>query len=313
MFNWDFPKYPFPNHFNNYMLNKNKISIIIVTYNSEDYIERCLSAIVEADCSMSIEIIIIDNASKDLTTEIIKREFPFVKLTVNDTNIGFARANNQALKVADGTFCLLLNPDTIISKSAIKEFYQFMKKKENKNIWCVGGALYDQNDNPQKSYGRFPKISDVLFEQCGFYKIFKSYYKKYLNFGSQFFCEIINVDYISGACLFIRSSVFAEIGFFDEDFFLNYEETELFYRANKKRYQSVIISKVKIKHFGRKSFTSQEQYIYNLKIGELLYFKKRGIKSFIIVKILMILGGFPRLFYPGGYWKKKLFYDTIKI
>ncbi len=249
------------------------LTVIIVTYNSEEYIQQCVSSIYKKKNEIKYEVIIVDNSSNDSTVSVIQNVYPEVILIKNNQNVGFAKANNQAIKTAKGKYLLLLNPDTQITDETIEKFYSFMQNGENENIWCVGGILIDENNNFQFSFGRFPRLFDVFFEQFGFHKIFKNYYlKEILQLNKCIPSDNINVDFVSGACMFLRTKLLDEIGLFDESFFLTYEETELAFRASKKGYKAIILSDLFLKHRGQKSFETTDDYILNLKIGQLLYF-----------------------------------------
>lgn len=276
--------------------NLPSVSIVIVTYNSEKYIKNCLKAIERSRNNINIEIIIVDNASQDLTANIIQRKFPNVLLIQNISNIGFSKANNLALRISRGKYVFLLNPDTEISNQGIGELYSFMEKKENQNVWCAGGILLDENNQPQFSFGRFPKLTDVFFEQFGLHKIFTNYYQKnVLQTDFEIPQKNIIVDFISGANMFIRKKTLDKVGYFDEDFFLNYEETELALRASKKSQICQILYRTRIIHYGQKSFNSRNELIRQLKVGQLLYFKKSNYTSYIIAKIVLILGTILRI------------------
>ena len=162
--------------------------------------------------------------------------------------------------------------------------------------------------------GRFPRIFDVFFEQYGLQKIFKNYYlKNILQTNQSIPINNIEVDFISGACMFISSKLLNEIGLFEEEFFLTYEETELAVRANKKGYYTIVLKDLFVKHLGQKSFETSDYYISNLKIGQLIYFKKKDIISYLIVKILLISGTILRVIFTKNESKKKLLYSLIRI
>ena len=137
---------------NNKEIDSTIIAIIIVTFNSEKYIKECLNSVYSSQTNLKYDVIVVDNNSIDLTASVIEQNFPKVHLVKNSQNLGFAKANNQAIKIAKGKYLFLLNPDTEITKETIERFYSFMQTEENKNVWCVGGILKDEYGNPQFSY-----------------------------------------------------------------------------------------------------------------------------------------------------------------
>lgn len=291
-----------------------KLTVIIVTYNSENYIQQCLSFTTENKNAIEYEIIVVDNNSDDSTVSILKIEFPEVTIIENNQNVGFAKANNQAIKVAKGNYLLLLNPDTEIKSETIEKFYTFMENDKNKNIWCVGGILFDENNKPMFSFGRFPRLYDVFFEQLGFHIIFKSYYfKNILQLNQNIPTNNFKVDFISGACQFLNLKIIKELGCFDEDFFLNYEEVDLAYRSKIRNLYCYILPSLKILHYGQKSYATNKDFIKNLKISQLIFFKKRSISKYLIAKYLLIFGTVIRIVINNDSEKKYLLKELFLI
>ncbi|MFZ5948085.1 MAG: glycosyltransferase family 2 protein [Stygiobacter sp.] len=294
---------------------KYQVSIIIITYNSSSYIKNCLISVIKFIQHYQYEIIIIDNNSDDNIENIIS-EFQNVFFIKNKDNIGFARACNQAIKISQGEYIFLLNPDTIILNNVFEIFIKYMESDENKNIWCVGGQLVSEFDEPIKSELNFPTIFKVILEQSGIkgilIKVFGKLYSRKNVIKSE-----KGVDVIAGADLFIKKDLQKEIGFFNEKFFLNYEEAELFWRAKKLGYKSYLLPQAKICHFSSKSFSSKKSYLFHLWYGQLLFFKLTHKKFvFTIIKVIHLLGVFARLivkldldYYEHFLKVKKLKYD----
>lgn len=295
---------------------KYQISVIIITYNSSLYIKNCINHVLKYIKSYNYEIIIIDNNSDDDLENFIS-EFNNILFIKNKNNIGFAKACNQAIKISNGEFIFLLNPDTVILNNVFEIFIQYMKIEKNKNIWCVGGQLVNEFDEPIKSELDFPTIFNVIIEQSGIksilLKIFGRIYAK-----KNFIKTEKKVDVIVGANLFIKKDLLNKIGLFNKDFFLNYEETELFWRAKKLGFQSYILPDAKICHHSAKSFCSKKSYLFHLWYGQLIYFKLTHNKYiFIIIKIIHMVGAAMRLvikmdldYYKHFIKIKKLKYDN---
>lgn len=275
------------------------ISIIIVSFNTKELLSQCIKSIFKHTKGINFEIIVVDNASTDGSQQLIKSDFPKVILIESEINIGFGRANNLGAKHASGDYLFLLNSDTLLIENSIKILKDFIDNESDPNLAVVGCKLLDKNKKPHISYGNFPSIYQEIFEY-GLLKIFKKYYAEKLSpsvidKGS----KIKNVDYIIGADMFFKKSVFDSIGGFDEDFFLYYEETEICYRLKKLGYKIVWNPNTSIIHYVGSSGKTNEKFNYwifeQLQISKNLYYKKcygnlmaKTIKYLSIVKTLII-------------------------
>ncbi len=274
------------------------VSIIISNYNSKKLAIACINSIYEKTQGVDYEIIVVDNASKDESCDLIEKEFPRVKLIKNPKDVGFGSANNIGIREAKGKYVFLLNIDTILLTNSAKIFFDFMEKKENQEVACCGGNLLNEDYTIGYSYGNFPTILNVLFQRFYLHKFFKKYYLKKFSpsFGAEP-KEIKEVEFISGANMFLRKSVLDEIGLFDEDFYLYYEETELSYRMYKKGYKRVFIPESKIIHLGGATVTQSPQKLKIVKESELMFFEKcYGKNQARIVNFIHLLGEIPRFF-----------------
>jgi GT2 family glycosyltransferase len=237
------------------------VSVIIVNYNTKKLLSNCLESIFLQTNEIEYEVIVVDNASVDGSNEMLRQNFPNVRLIESETNLGFGKANNLGIRNALGKYIFLLNSDTIIIGSSIKIFFDFMENHIDNRVACCGGDLIDSSNNKQVSYGNFPSLLQV-FSELGLRIFYRSFYRKYLSVGVKSYDDKKrNVDYISGADMFIRKSVLDEVGLFDEDFFLYYEESELSYRFYKYGFKSVFIPEVKIIHLEGGSISGNIEYL----------------------------------------------------
>ncbi len=225
-----------------------KVSVIIINFNSDEFLSLCLLAIAKYT-TCNHEIIVVDNASASMNQEKFHSDFPKVKFIFNTQNLGFAKANNQGISVASGEYVFLLNPDAFLQSNAIDEFLKFMDNSANQNVACCGGNLKLPDGSPQVSFGNFPSLMEAL-SILGFYHLYRSYFNRKLSSAVKSIGKnsFFYVDYVSGADLFIRRSILLETGLFNEDFFLYFEETELCYRFNQLGYKSVLLPLVEIIH-----------------------------------------------------------------
>src|ERR1700759_3275630 len=148
--------------------NDVKLSIIIVNWNTRDITRDCLRSIREHVSGLTYEVIVVDNASGDGSAEMICSEFPDVRLIANDDNLGFGRANNQAMRVAKGEYLFLLNSDTVILDNAIERLLAFMAA--DPAIGIAGCKLLFEDRTLQSSCSRFPSIRVALLEDLMLYK-----------------------------------------------------------------------------------------------------------------------------------------------
>lgn len=236
------------------------VSIIIVNYNTKDLIKNCLNSIFEQTVGVKFEVIIIDNASVDGSQQMIKEKFPQITLIENEGNLGFGKANNLGAKIAKGKYLFFLNSDCLLIENTIKAFYDFMERNNiDGSIGVVGALLYDKAMKLNTSYHKFPTITSelnwiivFLFNKLFFPSIDPP--KTYNYSQSQFSNE---VDFISGADLFILKKIFDELNGFDEQFFLFYEETDLQKRMSTIGLKRIILRNQKIIHLeGHSSKTS---------------------------------------------------------
>jgi hypothetical protein len=205
------------------------VSIIIVNYNTCDITRNCLKSIFEQTKDINFEVIVSDNGSKDGSVEMIKEEFPQVVLIENNANLGFGAANNRGLKIAKGKYIFYLNSDTILLNNAIKIFYDYWENSQEKDkIGALGGNLLNEKKEFMHSYGIFPNfLKEVVLVASRLILTFFLWLfrlKRKAKTQSEIHKYIGDVDYLTGADLFMRNNQFA---FFDERFFLYYEETYL--------------------------------------------------------------------------------------
>lgn len=202
------------------------ISIVIVNYKSKDKTRECLKSISESDlANISFETIVVDNCSGDDLSD-LKNIIDF-KFIASPKNIGMGGGNNLGIKEAQGEFILILNPDTVLSKDAIKILFNYLKA--NPSVGIVGPKLLNPDGSLQYSCSRFPKIYTPLIRRTFLGKIFKKHEDLFLMKDSSH-AIIEEVDWLIGSCLLIRREGFSG---FDERFFMYFEDIDVCRRAHK--------------------------------------------------------------------------------
>lgn len=226
------------------------LTIIIVNYNSTPDLINCLYSIYNSKFKLSFEIIVVDNYSRDRLTlrKEISARFPSVKIVLNEKNIGFAAANNIGLLMAQGKFCLLLNPDTIIMNDAIMKLVEFIQGNDETGM--VGPLIFDAAENIQFYCGRsFPSILTECFHHSGIERLFP----KSRLFGHYLMTYWDHkttrmVDLIEGSCMLVRKEALEKVGYMDERFFLFGDDVEWCYRFKQKGLKIYLVAEAKIIH-----------------------------------------------------------------
>lgn len=203
--------------------NKIDISIIIVNWNTKDLLKNCLSSIYQTIHDLAFEVIVVDNASSDGSTEMLEREFTSVIRIVNRENKGFGAANNQAMAIMKGEYALLLNTDAVLTPGAVDKLWNFCNTNENAGIVC--GQLLNADGSKQNSIASFPSLLTLAANTSLLEFLFPGRFpsKRYKHTAP------IEVDSAIGACMMIRKKALDEEGAFDERYFFFFEETDLAY------------------------------------------------------------------------------------
>jgi GT2 family glycosyltransferase len=226
-----------------------RLSIIIVNYNVKHFLEQCLHSVKQAVKQIDAEIFVVDNNSVDGSCAMMREKFPEIDLIANKENLGFSKANNQAMRIATGEYILLLNPDTIVEEDTFSKILPFMDEKPD--VGGLGVKMIDGKGQflPESKRGLpTPKVA--------FYKIFglSSIFKKSKRFGQYHLSyldkdEIHEVDVLSGAFMFMRKSCLDKVGLLDEQFFMYGEDIDLSYRITKGGYKNIYFPKTRIIHY----------------------------------------------------------------
>ena len=246
------------------------VSIIIVNYNTKNITLQTISSVYEKTKDIDFELIVVDNASTDGSTETIESQFPNVKLIKSNENLGFGRANNKGVEVAKGRNIFFLNPDTILQNNATKILSEYLDN--NEKVGACGGNLLHDDLTPAPSLKMIlPSIRWELNDLTSNY-LLKILYGKYYYYNTS--TKPKNVGYICGADLMVKKSVIEEVGAFDPDFFMYYEETDLCRRIHKARYKVMSVPSARIIHLEGKSLSSSESKIKMLSESRIIYLKK---------------------------------------
>ncbi len=219
------------------------VSVIIVNWNTKELLRDSLASIAEKTRGVTAETIVVDNASSDGSAEMVRSEFPSVRLVEAGDNLGFGRANNLGAKEARGEYLFFLNSDTVLINDAITELASVMRSKPDCGI--AGGNLTDREGKAIHSHSMaLPGPSADLFRLIKGWPRFR--YGK--NWTYNHARRVLSVAYVTGADLMIRKDIFERAGGFDPDFFMYYEETELTNRVRKMGFRAYSVPNARITH-----------------------------------------------------------------
>ncbi len=267
------------------------VSIILVNYNTKDFTLQCINSILSHSKEVDFEIIVVDNNSSDQSVEAIKKEFKDVIIIKNNENKGFGAANNIGINYSNKKYVFLLNTDTELISNTLLELFNRMESEQCEHILCAGVNIIYPDFEPQESYGNYPSLKGIFLGMSGLKVFFNKYYNRHLATGKICdFNEVKEVDHIVGVAMFInRQKLVNQVGLFDEDFFLYFEETELCYRIIKNNFRICLFPDLKIIHHLSKSMSSNlNKHIY-FERSRYLYFKKTGMKFPGLIKVVSFL------------------------
>lgn len=247
-----------------------KLSIIIVNWNTKNLLSDCIASVYDRALGDDFELIVVDNDSSDGSQVMIRTQFPEVNLITNSNNPGFAKANNQALRICSGENILLLNPDTIVKPGAIETLVKFID--ENPEAGAVGARLLNPDGSLQRS--AYPK--PTLFRE--FWRLF--HLDKLMHLGKYpmnrwNLDQAMEVDILKGACILIRREALDDAGLLDEEYFMYSEDLDLCTRLTNAGWRLYWIPNAEVIHFGGQS-TKQvpEEMFLRLYEGKIMYFRK---------------------------------------
>ena len=243
-----------------------ELSVIIVSYNVRYYLEQCLMSVFRATEGLACEVFVVDNHSRDDSVEYIRERFgERVHLIASNHNLGFARANNKAIAKAQGKYVLLLNPDTFVGESTIRQVLQFMDTHERAG--GVGVRMFNANGSVARESRRgLPTPLVSLGKMLGFSN---RYYMSHLSWN-----EPGRIEVISGAFCLLRRDALNKVGWLDEDFFMYGEDIDLSYRVLKGGYENWYVPASILHYKGESTQKSSFRYVHVFYQAMLIFFRK---------------------------------------
>ena len=275
-----------------------QLSIIIVNYNVEHFLDQCLASVYLAQEKVKAEVIVVDNNSIDGSLKMLKEKYPEITLIANKDNSGFSKANNQGINISKGKYVLLLNPDTLVKEDTFIKVIDFMDARENAG--ALGIRMIDGKGQflPESKRG-LPTPFVAFYKIFGLSTIFpksKKFGQYHLGHLSEF--ENNEVDIISGAFMLIRKEALDKVGLLDETFFMYGEDIDLSYRIQQGGYTNHYFAESEIIHYkGESTKKSSVNYVFVFYNAMIIFAKKhfsgKNAKLFsILIKLAIYLRAF---------------------
>ncbi len=273
-------------------MKKPKLSIVILNFNTKEFLENCLLSLVKVKNEVESEIIVIDNASTDGSQYLVRKKFPWVKLIVNKKNLGFAKGNNKAKDVCRGRYVLFLNSDTLVNKDTLKNTVSYLDLHQDVGVLSCK-ILLPNGDLDKDARRKF------ITPWIGFVHLLTGLDKLFPNsrlFGQYWYGWIPadiehEIDVAQGAFFLTRRKVLDEVGWFDEDYFLDGEDVDLCWRIKMRGWKIVYYPNATIIHFKGVSKGKSESSKVKVSLEEKLRFRMAGVESM-------------EIFYRKRLWKR---------
>jgi N-acetylglucosaminyl-diphospho-decaprenol L-rhamnosyltransferase len=266
------------------------ISIVVVNYNTGYLLDRLFGALSAATGAFRTEIFVIDNASTDNSVEVLQNRYPSVELIRNTTNVGFGRANNQAMPKVRGRYVLLLNTDAFVSPDTLLKTIKFMDGAPDCGV--LGVKLIGSDETLQPSCRYFPTPWNVFLARSGLARFFKA--SRLVDDMNWDHDSIRECDWVPGCYYLARTEVIRRVGLFDPRFFLYYEEVDHCRRVRDAGWSVIFYPLTRVVHIGGESAKSESELtaagrqISSLQIeSELLYFRKHFGRLGLLIGILL--------------------------
>lgn len=275
-----------------------KLSVVIVSYNVKYFLEQCLHSVSRATRNIEAEVLVVDNDSVDGSVAMVEEKFPWVTTIVNRDNVGFSKANNQAIRVSGGEYILLLNPDTVVEEDTFSKIIGFMDK--HPEAGGLGVKMVDGKGKflPESKRG-LPTPAVAFYKISGLSKLFPRsrtfgrYHLGYLDPG-----EIHEVEILSGAFMLLRREALDKAGLLDETFFMYGEDIDLSYRIIQAGYKNYYYPKTRIIHYkGESTKKSSINYVVTFYNAMIIFARKHfSHKNARIISLLINLAVYFRAF-----------------
>jgi GT2 family glycosyltransferase len=270
------------------------LSIVIVSWNTRELLDKCIASIYACPPPGAFETWVVDNASVDGSVEMVREKYPQVRLMGSQENMGFARANNLAIRESTGKYVVLLNPDTEVKPGAFDILTCFMD--EHPNAGGAGPYLLNPDGTFQVSCYPLPTLSREVWRLFHLDLIFPYGTYRQESWNPNQFRE---VGVLKGACMILRHAALDQVGLMDEDYFMYTEEVDLCYRFTSGGWPLYWVPQARIVHYGGQSVeqVSEEMFLHLYK-SKVVYIRKHyGRLAGWVFKLILLGAALPRVIF----------------
>jgi hypothetical protein len=266
------------------------VSIIVVAWNVRELVRECLESTYAQTRGIDFEVIYVDNASKDGTVEMVRTQFPQVRIIENDENLGFIKANNQAIEVARGRYVLLLNSDTLVLDEAIQKTVAFAD--QNPDAAVVGCRVLNRDRSLQRACFMYPSLLNLVLAATYLYKVFprsRFFGRERMSWWN--FDDVRDVEVVCGCYALVRKAAIDEVGVMDETYFVYGDDPDWCYRFHEKGWRVVFTPGASIVHYGGQTTKQMsDDFLLQLMGTKLLFIRMhRGRIEFALSCLAMSL------------------------
>lgn len=286
-----------------------RLSVVIVNYNVKHFLEQALLSVRRASSRLPVEVFVVDNNSVDDSVAMVRNKFPEIRLIANRHNAGFSAANNQAIRLAQGEYVLLLNPDTVVEEDTFEKCLRFMD--EHPEAGSLGVKMIDGAGVflPESKRG-FPSPLVAFFKAFGFSRLFpRSRVFNHYHLGFLDRDQTHEVEVLSGAFMWLRKSVLDQVGLLDETFFMYGEDIDLSYRIVQGGYKNYYFAETTIIHYkGESTKKGSLNYVRTFYQAMIIFAQKHfsGEKMRLFVTMIRMAIYFRALLALANGWSKRM-------
>lgn len=285
-----------------------QLSVVIVNWNTRELLRECVAALFAAlEClgRQTSEVIVVDNGSSDGSAEMVRAQFPDVKLIENTENYGFAHANNQAIATSSGKYILLLNSDAMVKPDTLEKLVAFAENSGDVGI--VAPILLNRDGTFQAAGSRLPSLSKHILQLLGLAR--RVYGPHFPSVGPEDCREVNDVEWVGGACMLVRRHAMDSVGSLDEGFFMYAEDVDWCYRMRQARWRICVLREAETYHYGGRSSEIVQAVVLARQWKALLYYhrKHHGLAYYWAVRLVLAVFACLRLaifaaasILPGG-------------
>ena len=225
-----------------------ELSVVIVNWNTCDMLRRCLASVYAQSINLSLEVIVVDNASHDESVQMVAAEFPETIVIANERNVGFATANNQGIRSSSGRYVVLLNPDTKIVDDALETMVEYME--QHPEVGVTGPRLILPNGAIQGGAAGYEPTPWTIFSYAFMlYRLLPVHMRSLWLAKKHYLQREVSVDWIAGACMMVRREAIEQVGLMDDGFFMYAEDMEWCHRIRTRGWRIVCLCQTRVIHY----------------------------------------------------------------